>query len=79
MEPRLTSTQTGADEKMTTETREQAVKQLRDYRRDHAEADNVSLSLDARMWEGREERVSETAMDAGLTEKEIEGILYGDD
>jgi hypothetical protein len=36
---------------MTTEAREQAIKQLRDYRRDRAEADNVSLSLDARMWE----------------------------
>ena len=78
MEPRLTSTQTGADGK-TTEAREQAVKQLRDYRRDHAEADNVSLSLDARMWESWEERVCETARGAGLTEKEVEGILYGDD
>jgi hypothetical protein len=63
---------------MTTEAREQAIKQLRDYRRDRAEADNVSLSLDARMWESLEERVSEAAMDTGLTEKEVEDILYGD-
>ena len=65
-------------EAMTTEAREQAIKQLRGYRRQYAEADNVSLSLDARMWKRWEERVSEAAMDAGLTEKEVQDALYGD-
>jgi len=64
-------------EAITTEAREQAIKQLRGYRRQYAEADNVSLSLDARMRERWEERVSEAAMDAGLTEKEVEDALYG--
>ena len=68
-------------EAITTEAREQAIKELRGYRRQYAEADNVSLSLDARMWERWEERVSEAvseaAMDAGLTEKEVEDALYG--
>jgi len=62
----------------TTEAREQAIKQLRDYRREYAEADNISLSMDAGMWERWQEEVSAAATDAGLTEEEIEGALYGD-
>jgi len=62
----------------TTEAREQAIDKLREYRREYTEADSISQAVDARMWENWEERVSETAREAGLTDKEVENILYGD-
>ena len=46
---------------------EQAIKQLRSYRQDYAEADCVSTTVDARMWADRQDAVSETATAAGLT------------
>ena len=37
-----------------------------------------ATAADAVMWENWEERVSETARKAGLTDQEVENILYGD-
>ena len=62
----------------TTEAREQAIDKLKEYRWEYAEADNISLSMDAGMWERWQKKVSAAATDAGLTEEEIEGALYGD-
>ena len=64
---------------MTTEAREQATKGLRGYLRAYEETDDVSLSRDARIWQIWEEKYAAAALAAGLTEKEVEAILHGDE
>jgi hypothetical protein len=58
--------------------REHAIKQLRGYRQDYAEAHFVSTTVDVRMWADRQDAVSETATAAGLMDEEVESFLYGD-
>ena len=59
-------------------TRHEAIKALWAYRTDYSEAGDFSQSVDAREWEQYQENVEVDALEAGMTEAEIESILYGD-